>query len=80
MSELSPIMQKATKIQKIGELEVKERIHYERRLVHGALDETEATIRQIIEEAVKEAYDDTEEGAVEFATGLVEKLKDAGVL
>jgi len=45
-----------------------------------ALGETRTTIRQIIEEAVKEAYDDTEEGAAEFAAGLVEKLKDAGVL
>ena len=45
-----------------------------------ALDETGTVVRQIIEEAVKEAYDDTEEGAAEFAAGLVEKLKDAGVL
>jgi len=39
-----------------------------------------AVARQIIREAVKEAYDDTEEGATEFAVGLVEKLKDAGIL
>lgn len=39
-----------------------------------------AVVRQIIREAVKEAYDDTEEGATEFAVGLVEKLKDAGIL
>jgi len=44
------------------------------------LDETGSVVRQIIEEAVKEAYDDTEEGAAEFATGLVEKLKDAGII
>jgi len=37
-------------------------------------------VTQIIEASVREAYDETEEGAMLFATGLVEKLKNAGCL
>jgi len=37
-------------------------------------------VMQIIEASVREAYDETEEGAMLFATGLVEKLKNAGCL
>ena len=46
----------------------------------GRVIEVTGQSEEGFEEAVKEAYDDTEEGAAEFATGLVEKLKDAGVL
>jgi len=35
---------------------------------------------QIIEASVREAYDETGEGAMLFASGLVKKLKEAGCL